>query len=189
MHYTKLSGYLFSKEMRMLPALSSISLALGFLFCVLLWYLFLFKTAFAKPLLGLALVWSLLWIVLLLSAIRSNLFIRMQYVCDGLEVSLINGKEQHSYNLENPFFLSAIPFRLYYGKGYSECVYFVISPKRAEQLTDTFVGSVSFTKILQNGGVILPEEAQSWLIEITKLEAISAYPKSLYCSGLTRRIE
>lgn len=186
MRCTNMTGYLFDKEIRALPVFSAISLTVGGLSCCALWYLVFFRENSFEFLAIIAGVWSFFWIMLTRYAIQSKHFVTTVYNCNGTAITLNSAKETYFFDLRNPFFLTSIPFRFYYGKGYSEQLFLVISPKRIDQLTNDFVGSEPIVRICRNGGVVLPKEASIWLTEATGTNHISQYPRSMYFPGLKR---
>lgn len=174
-----LSGYLFDRNIRILPILSWISVMGITAFSIFLWYLVVYDDSlFVIPY---AVIWTAFNGFFIFRAIKSRDFTESTYTCRDHSASVLSGKESWHFDLNNPFWLTKCTIRLYIGRGGHEDVTVIaITPVRLNRILSDFTGEKAFTRVFQSGGILLPLEAEDWILQSTGAKTVSVFPKSMY---------
>ena len=172
-------GYLFDRNIRCLPIISWIS-GMGITaFSIFLWYLVVYDDSLLV--IPSATVFTAFNIFFIFRAIKSRDFTESTYTCRDHSAAVHSGKESWSFDLKEPFWLTKCSIRLYIGKGgYEDITVIAITPVRLDQILCDFTGEKAFTKVFQSGGILLPMEAEEWILRATGAKSVSTFPKSMY---------
>lgn len=176
------SGYLFDRNIRRLPVISWISGIGIYAFSLLLWHLFF---ADGLPLmLTFAIAFTAFTVHYTFGAIKSGAFTGSTYTCRDNMLTVTSGKQQYTFDLDKPFWLTKCTIRLYVGKGgYYDIPLIAVTPERLSSILPEFKGQAAFTKVFISGGILLPEETENWVLSKTGAQSISEHPKSMYFPG------
>lgn len=153
--------------------------------CILLWYIALDPQANQTgPLLHLtALGATVLTIFGIPQLVENYHFSRLRWQIEPDRILLENKKERYVFNLRQDYLVTRYTFRLSMGKA-TTCapMFCLLRPDNSHRFRDNG-GIGPMKKFLKSGGILLPRQALSELMDATGLEHIPEYPRTASCKG------
>ncbi len=178
----KPDDYLMGRNNRIPPLLMVMMNAIFVVVCGILWYAALDPQANQTgPLLHLtALGFTAMVVFGIPKQVENYHFFELRYRLEGKCVILENKKERYEFDLGQDYLVTRYTFSMGKSGRIGVPMFWLMRPGTPCKLRD-YGGISPMKRILRSGGILLPRNATSLVLDITSLHHIPNHPRTVFC--------